>query len=72
MQVNHAQLLLHLTLSDPMDCSLQIPLSMRFPGQEYWSGFPFPSPGDHPDPGIKPVSPHWQADFTTEPPGKPI
>jgi len=30
---------------------------MGFPRQEYWSGFPFPSPGDLPDPGIKPTSP---------------
>ena len=35
----------------------QDPLSMEFPRQEYWSGSPFPSSGDHPDPGIKPVSP---------------
>ena len=35
----------------------QAPLSMGFPRQEYWSGLPFPSPGDLPDPGIKPGSP---------------
>ena len=40
------------TLCDPMD-----PLSMEFPRQEYWSGQPFPSPGDLPDPGIKSTSP---------------
>ena len=39
-----------------MDC-IQVPLSMGFPLQEYWSGLPFPSPGDLPDPGIKPISP---------------
>ena len=33
----------------------QAPLSVGFPGQEYWSGLPFPSPGDLPDPGIKPM-----------------
>ena len=44
------------TLCDPMDCSLQIPLSMGFSRQEYWSGLAFPSPGDFPDPGIKPTS----------------
>ena len=33
------------------------PLSMGFPRQEYWSGFPFPSPGDLPDPEIEPASP---------------
>ena len=35
---------------------------MGFPRQEYWSGLPFPSPGDLPDPGCQPVSPPWQAD----------
>ena len=53
----------------------QAPLSMGFPRQEYWSGFPFPSPGDIPDPGTEPASPvscigrqilyHWA-------PGKPF
>ena len=47
------------TLCDPMDCS---PLSMRFSRQEYWSGLPFPSPGDLPNPGIKPGSPELQSD----------
>ena len=37
--------------------ALQAPLSMGFSKQEYWSGLPFPSPGDLPNPGIKPVSP---------------
>ena len=41
--------------------------------QGYWSGLPFTSPGDHPDPGIEPGSPVLQADsLTTEPPGKPV
>ena len=45
---------------------------MRFPREEYWSELPFPSPGDLPDPGIKPMSPALAgALFTTEPPGKP-
>jgi len=45
---------------------------MGFSRQEYWSGLPFPSPGDLPDPGIKPRSPILQADaLTPEPPGKP-
>ena len=48
-----------------------MPLSMGFPRQEYWSGLPFPSPGDLPDPGIDPVSPALAGGFfTTEPPGK--
>ena len=49
----------------------QGPLSMGFVRQEYWSGLPFPSPGDLPDPGIKPRSPALQADsLLTELPGK--
>ena len=50
----------------------QAPPSMGFSRQEYWSGLPFLSPGDLPDPGIKPRSPTLQADaLTSEPPGKP-
>ena len=50
----------------------QAPLSMGFPRQVYWSGLPFPSPGDLPDPGIEPESPGLAGGFyTTEPPGKP-
>ena len=50
----------------------QAPLSMGFSRQEYWSGLPFPSPGDLPDPGIEPMSPALQADAkTSEPPGEP-
>ena len=60
----------------PWTVALQAPLSMRFPRQEYWSGLPFPPPGNLPDPGIKPVSlvPPALAGgfFTTEPPGKPL
>ena len=44
---------------------------MGFSRQEYWSGWPFLSPGDLPDPGIEPGSPAFQADaLTSEPPGK--
>ena len=39
----------------------QAPLSMGFPRQECWTGLPFPSPGDHPDPGIEHVSPVFPA-----------
>ena len=47
-------------------------LSMGFSRQEYWSGLPFPSPGNLPDPGIEPRSPTLRADaLTSEPPGKP-
>ena len=46
--------------------------SMGFSRQEYWSGLPFPSPGDFPDLGIKPGSPTLEADaLTSEPSGKP-
>ena len=49
----------------------QAPLSMGFPRQAYWSGLPFPPPGDLPDPGIKPMSPALAGGFfTTELPGK--
>ena len=45
---------------------------MGFPSQEYWRGWPFPSPGDLADPRIKPSSPALAGGFfTTEPPGKP-
>ena len=61
-----------LTLWDPTDCS---PPGSSFHGisrQEYWSGLPFPSPGDLPDPGIKPASPALAGrSFTAEPPGSP-
>ena len=43
----------------------QDPLSMEFSRQEYWSGVPFPSPGDLPDPGIKPWSPAYEGGFFT-------
>ena len=62
-----------LTLCDPMDCTCQAPLSVGFPRQEYWSGLPFPSPGDLPNPGIELRSPTLQAvALTSEPPGKPM
>ena len=44
-----------LTLCNPMDCvACQAPLFMEFSRQEYWSGLPFPTPEDLPDPGIEP------------------
>ena len=58
----------------PWTVALQAPLSMEFPRQEYWSRLPCPSPGDLPNPGIKPasfVSPALTGRFfTTEPHGK--
>ena len=47
------------TLCNPMDCSIQASPSMGFSRQEYWSGLPFPSPGDLPDSGIEPRSPAY-------------
>ena len=46
----------------PWTVACQAPLSMEFSRQEYWSGLPFPTPGDLPDPGIEPGSPTLQAD----------
>ena len=47
----------------PWTVAHQAPLSMGFSRQGYWSGLPFPSPGDLPNPGIKPGSPALQADL---------
>ena len=60
------------TLATPRMVALQTPLSMEFSRQEYWSGLPFPSPGDLSNLGIKPTFPALTGRFfTTEPPGKP-
>ena len=57
----------------PWTVGYQAPSSMEFSRQEYWSGLPFPSPGDLPNPGIEFGSPELQADtLPSEPPGKPI
>ena len=54
----------------PRTVAHQAPLSMGFSRQEYWSGLPFPSPGDLPDPGIEAGFPALTGGFfTTEPPG---
>ena len=51
----------------PWTVAHQAPLSMGFSRQEHWSGLPFPSPGDLPNPGIEPISPALQANsFLTE------
>ena len=56
----------------PWAVAYQAPPSMGFSRQEYWSGLPFPSPGDLSDPGIEPRSAALQADaLPSEPPGKP-
>ena len=59
-----------LTLSNPMDCSPPGSSIHGISRQEYWSGLPFPPPGDLPNPGIKLTCPALSI-FTTEPPGKP-
>ena len=46
----------------PWTVAYQVPESIEFSSQEYWSGLPFPTPGDLPDPGIEPRSPALQAD----------
>ena len=54
----------------PWTVAYQAPPSMGFFRQEYWSGLPFPSPGDLPNPGIEPRSPALQADILpSKPPG---
>ena len=56
----------------PWTVAYQASPSMEFSRQEYWSGLPFPSPGDFPNPGNEPGSPALQADtLPSEPPGKP-
>ena len=61
-----------LTLLIPWTIARKPLLSVGFSRQEYWSGLPFPSPGDLPYSGIKPVSPTLQVDsLPSEPPGKP-
>ena len=65
-------MLSHIRLfATPWTVAYQSPLSMEFSRQEYWSGLPFPSPGDLPHPGMEPRSPALQADvLPSEPPGK--
>ena len=56
----------------PWTVAHQAPPSMEFSRQEYWSGLPFPYPGDLPDLGMEPWSPALQADaLPSEPPGNP-
>ena len=60
-------------VATPWTIAFQVPLFMEFSRQEFWSGLPFPSPGDLPDSGIEPMSSASLAlaggFFTTEPPG---
>ena len=65
--ISHIQLFV-----TPWTTAGQAPLSMGFSRQEYWSGLPFPPPGDLPNPGIEPRSPTLQEDsLPAEPQGKP-
>ena len=68
------KLLSHVLLfATPWIVAYQAPPSMGFPGHEYWSGLPFFSPGDLPNPGIEPRSTALEADaLTSEPPGKSL
>ena len=65
-----------LIFATPRTVVYQDPWSMGFPRQEYWSGLPFPPPGDRSDPWIEPMSPAFPAladgVFTTKPPGVPL
>ena len=66
--LNHVQL-----FATPWTIAHQAPPSMGFSRPEYWSGLPFPSPGDLPDPGIEPGSPALQADtLLSEPRSEPM
>ena len=61
------------TLATLCTVARQAPLSMEFPWQDYWSGLPFLSPGDLPNPGIQPVSPPLPSEsLPTELSGKPM
>ena len=71
---NNAQLFSRVWFFEtPGTAACQAPLSMRFSWQEYWSGLPFPRPGDLSNPRIEPASSTLQVGFfTAKPPGKPI
>ena len=56
----------------PWTVACEAPLSMGFSGQKYRSGLPFPSPGDLPNPGIKPRSSELPDSLPSEPLGKPL
>ena len=73
LQESESQSLSHVQLFvTPQTVAHQAPLSVEFSRQEYWTGLPFPSPGDLPNPGIEPGSLALQADsLPSEPPGKP-
>ena len=51
-------------MSESVTVAWQTPMSMEFSKQEYWSGWPFPTPGNLPDPGIEPTSPALASRFS--------
>ena len=59
------QSLRRIPLCNPVDCSLQAPVSMGYSRQEHWSVLPFPTPGDLPSAEIKPMSPALAGGFFT-------
>ena len=60
--ISHCVMLSHVRLFATLwMVARQVPLSMEFSRQEYWSGLPFPTPGDLPNPGIEPMSPESPA-----------
>ena len=69
--LNHVQL-----FATPQTAAHQVSPSMEFSRQEHWSGLPFPSPEDLPNPGIKPTSPAWMwikvDSLSSEPPGRKV
>ena len=70
--LSKVKLLSRVRLCDPMNCGLPGSSVHGIFWQEYWSGLPFPSPGDLPNPGIEPRSPALQTEaLPSEPPGKP-
>ena len=72
-EANHGAFVCVWLFTIPWTVAHQVPLSVEFSRQEYWSRLPFPSPGDLPDPGIKPRSPALQADsLPSEPLEKPL
>ena len=63
----------NIVFATPWIVGYQAPQSMKFSKQEYWSGLPFSSPGDLPNPRIESRSPTLRADaLPSEPPGKPL
>ena len=65
IHIDKVHIYMYINICNPWSIACQDPLSLEFSSQEYWSGLPFPSPGDLPDPGIKTRSPILQGRFFT-------